>query len=375
MSGTTTDRTRRIIHVDMDAFYASVEQRDHPEYENTPIAVGGSPPHGVVQSASYEARPYGVSSAMPAAEARRKCPELRFVSPRMDLYKQESAHIHNILEEYTDLLEPLSLDEAYLDVTTPKKGPPSGMLIAREIRRRIRDETGLTASAGVSSGKFVAKVASDHNKPNGLCVIPPPRIESFLQTLPIEDFHGVGGVTAEKMRSFGICTGRDLQDADRRFLHKHFGRRGLFFHRMAHGNDERPVNPEHERKSVGAEKTFLPATDVLDTLDTRLETVHDRLMRRIEKRELAGRTITLKIKRNDFNLHTRQHTLSHPTAERRSLKKLGRHLLRTPHPPKAPIRLLGMSLSNLTEAVPSGGRQLWLPFDRLRTNRVRTGNA
>ena len=368
MSGTSNDRTRRIIHVDMDAFYAAVEQRDHPEYRNTPIAVGGNPPHGVVQSASYEARPYGVTSAMPAAEAQRKCPELEFVSSRMDVYKEESSRIRSILHDYTDLVEPLSLDEAYLDVTTPKKGPPSGTLIAREIRRRIREETDLTASAGVSSGKFVAKVASDYQKPDGLCVIPPPDIKDFLESLPIEEFHGVGDVTAEKMRSFGISSGADLQGVDRRFLHKHFGRRGLFFHRMAHGNDDRPVNPEHERKSVGAEKTFLPASDALDTLDNRLETVHDRLMRRIKKRELAGRTVTLKIKRDDFSLHTRQHTLSHPTDESGSLKKLGRHLLRTPHPPKAPIRLLGLSLSNLTETVASAGRQLWLPFQGLRTN-------
>lgn len=365
MTADPQERTRRIVHVDMDAFYASVEQRDNPEYLGRPIAVGGSPPRGVVKSVSYEARPDGVSSAMPAAEAKRKCPELTFVSPRMGVYKEESECIQSLFWEYTDLVEPLSLDEAYIDVTYPKTGPPSGTLIARKLLARIRDETGLTASAGVASGKFVAKVASDYNKPDGLKVVTPEETEAFLRTLPIEEFHGVGSVTAEKMRSMGIRSGADLQEVDRRLLHKHFGRKGLFFHRMAHGNDDRPVNPDRERKSIGAEKTFTPATSDLGLLDERLETVIDRLGRRMRERGLAGRSVTLKIKRDDFSVRTRQHTLSHPTGAGHALSRLGRHLLRTPHPPQHPVRLLGLSLSNLKDEGVTGGRQLWLPFRQL----------
>ena len=363
------DRTRRIVHVDMDAFYAAVEQRDHPQYAGRPIAVGGSPPRGVVQSASYEARPDGVSSAMPAAEAKRKCPEIRFVSPRMDVYKREGRRIRSILREYTDLVEPLSLDEAYMDVTHPDKGPPSGTLIARAVRRRIQQETGLTASAGVGPGKFLAKVASDYDKPDGLTVVTPDEAKVFLRRLSIEEFHGVGAVTAEKMRSFGIESGADLQKVDRRFLYKHFGRRGLFFHRMAHGKDDRPVNPDQERKSIGAEKTFTPATTELGVLDERLKTVVQRLGRRVRERELAGRSVTLKLKRADFSVRTRQHTLSHPVDSGEALLELGQHLLRDPRPPQHPIRLLGISLSKLIEQEPNGGRQLWLPFERLIADR------
>lgn len=371
MSDDAQDRTRRIVHVDMDAFYAAVEQRDHPEYAGRPIAVGGSPPRGVVQSASYEARPAGVSSAMPAAEAKRKCPDLTFVSPRMEVYKREGARIRSVLEEYTDQVEPLSLDEAYMDVTRPKKGPPSGTLIARAVRRRIEEETGLTASAGVGPGKFVAKVASDHDKPDGLTVVPPKRAKAFLRQLSIEQFHGVGEVTAEKMRDLGIESGADLQAADRRFLYKHFGRRGLFFHRMAHGQDDRPVTPDRERKSIGAEKTFTPATTDVEVLDERLQAVTKRLGRRVRERELAGRAVTLKLKRADFSVRTRQHTLSHAVARTEALTELGRHLLRDPSPPQHPIRLLGLSLSKLTEADTDAGRQLWIPFDRLLDARAR----
>lgn len=374
MGTNSQERTRRIVHVDMDAFYAAVEQRDNPEYAGQPIAVGGSPPRGVVQSASYEARPDGVTSAMPAAEARRKCPDLTFVSPRMDVYKKEGERIRRLFREYTDQIEPLSLDEAYIDVTYPKKGPPSGTLIARELRSRIKEETGLTASAGVATGKFLAKVGSDYNKPDGLKVVTPTNAKAFLRTLSIEEFHGVGSVTAEKMRSLGIHSGADLQEVDRRLLHKHFGRKGLFFHRMAHGNDDRPVNPNRERKSIGAEKTFTPATTELSTLDERLEVVTDRLGRRTRERGLAGRSVTLKIKRDDFSVRTRQHTLSHPTGEGTALTRLGHHLLRTPHPPKRPVRLLGLSLSNLKDDDTRGGRQLWLPFGRLVSGRHAGGS-
>ena len=361
-----TQTTRRIIHVDMDAFYAAIEQRDDPKaFADRPVAVGGSPPRGVVMSASYEARPDGVTSAMPAAEAKRKCPDLVFVSPRMQVYKEEGRRIRSILREYTDLVEPVSLDEAYLDVTEPKKGPPSGTLVARAIRRRIREETGLTASAGVASGKFLAKVASDYDKPDGLTVVPPADAKAFLRDLDIETFHGVGPATAETMRSLGIETGADLQAADRAFLHRQFGRKGLFFHRMAHGDDRRPVNPNRERKSIGAEKTFTPATQDIDELHERLDQVLGRLHRRVEERRLEGRSVTLKIKHADFSVHTRQHTLSHPTRRKSALRRLGRHLLQSPHPPREPVRLLGLSLSHLTERTGDTARQLWLPFDRL----------
>jgi len=366
MNGQEAQQTRRIIHVDMDAFYAAIEQRDDPKaFADRPVAVGGSPPRGVVMSASYEARPAGVTSAMPAAEAKRKCPDLVFVSPRMQVYKEEGRRIRSLLREYTDLVEPVSLDEAYLDVTEPKKGPPSGTLVAREIRRRIREETGLTASAGVASGKFLAKVASDYDKPDGLTVVPPSEAMAFLRDLSIETFHGVGPATAETMRSLGIETGADLQAADRAFLHRHFGRKGLFFHRMAHGEDRRPVNPNRERKSIGAEKTFTPATKDLAELHDRLDQVLGRLHRRIDERGLEGRSVTLKIKHADFTVHTRQHTLSHPTGRKRALQRLGRHLLQSPHPPREPVRLLGLSLSHLTERRDELPRQLWLPFDRL----------
>jgi DNA polymerase-4 len=248
---------RRIIHVDMDAFYAQIEQRDFPErYAGKPIAVGGTPPRGVVQTASYEARPYGVHSAQPAVEADRKCPDLIFVSPRMEVYQEESAAIRQILRRYTDLVEPLSLDEAYLDVTDPKQGPPSGTLIARRIRDDIRRETGLTASAGVGPSKFVAKVASDRDKPDGLTVVTPAERKTFIAELPVEDFHGIGPVTAEKMRSVGIESGRDLQERSERELRNRFGKRGAHFKTLAMGEDDRPVKPDRERKSVGAERTF-----------------------------------------------------------------------------------------------------------------------
>jgi DNA polymerase-4 len=364
MPGSDSDRTRRIIHVDMDAFYASIEQRDDPErYGGRPVAVGGDPPRGVVMSASYEARPDGVTSAMPAAEAKRKCPGLVFVAPRMEHYRAEGRRIRAIFRDYTDLVEPLSLDEAYLDVTDPKSGPPSGTLLARTIRRRIREETGLTASAGVASGKFLAKVASDYDKPDGLTVVTPAEATDFLRELPIEAFHGVGPVTAGKMRDLGIRSGADLQAASRARLHKHFGSKGLFFHRMAHGDDRRSVNPNRERKSIGAEKTFTPATTDLAELDERLDAVLSRLGARIEERGLAGRSVTLKIKHADFSIHTRQHTLSHPTGEVGAVRRLARHLLRSPHPPREPVRLLGVSLSGLTGD--SDDSQLWLPFDRV----------
>ncbi|MFP4228694.1 MAG: DNA polymerase IV [Salinivenus sp.] len=354
---------RRIVHVDMDAFYASIEQRDFPDkYAGEPIAVGGTPPRGVVQTASYEARPYGVHSAQPAVEAERKCPDLIFVPPRMDVYKEEGRRIREILARYTDLIEPLSLDEAYLDVTEPKKGPPSGTLIARRIRQEIREETGLTASAGVGPSKFVAKVASDRDKPDGLTVIEPEDQIEFIANLSVEEFHGIGPVTAEQMQGLGIETGADLQEAEERMLVHHFGKRGRHFKKLAMGTDDRPVRPDRERKSVGAERTF--AEDLADpeAMLERLRPIATRVSERLQKADQRGHTVTLKLKSHDHQVSTRQTTLERPVGSEEALMRLVERLLRRPHPPEEPVRLLGISVSSLTEETEEGS-QLELRFE------------
>jgi DNA polymerase-4 len=357
---------RRIIHVDMDAFYAQIEQRDFPEqYAGEPIAVGGTPPRGVVQTASYEARPYGVHSAQPAVEAARKCPDLRFVAPRMDIYKEESRAIRAILCRYTDLVEPLSLDEAYLDVTDPKTGPPSGTLIARRLRRAIREETGLTASAGVGPSKFVAKVASDRDKPDGLTVVPPAEQRAFIAGLPVEAFHGIGPVTADAMREMDLHTGRDLQECPERRLRRRFGKRGAHFKTLAMGADDRPVTPDRTRKSVGAERTFADDIAAPDRMLARLEAIAETVARRLttagpEGGPVRGRTVTLKLKRHDHAVTTRQTTLDRAVAEKEALLTLAERLLHRPRPPAEPVRLLGLSVSSLV-AEPDG-RQLTLRF-------------
>jgi len=358
---------RRIIHVDMDAFYAAIEQRDFPErYAGEPIAVGGTPPRGVVQTASYEARPYGVHSAQPAVEADRKCPDLIFVSPRMDVYKEESQAIRSILRRYTDLVEPLSLDEAYLDVTEPKQGPPSGTLIARRIRTAIREETGLTASAGVGPSKFVAKVASDRDKPDGLTVVPPSEQRDFIAGLTVEEFHGIGPVTAEKMRELGIQTGKDLQERPERELRRHFGKRGGHFKTLAMGEDDRPVTPDRERKSVGAERTFGEDISGPEEMRARLEQIAGTVARRLqtageEGGPVRGRTVTLKLKSHDHQVSTRQTTLERAVASKDELFALAERLLRRPRPPTEPVRLLGISVSSLT-GQGQVGEQLELEF-------------
>jgi DNA polymerase-4 len=353
---------RRIVHVDMDAFYAAIEQRDFPDqYAGKPIAVGGTPPRGVVQTASYEARPYGVHSAQPAVEAERKCPDLIFVSPRMDVYTEESKRVRSILRRYTALVEPLSLDEAYLDVTDPKQGPPSGTLLARRIREDIYEHTGLTASAGVGPSKFVAKVASDVDKPDGLTVVPPREQTDFIASLPIEDVHGIGPVTADKMRDLGIETGADLQAAPERTLRHYFGKRGRHFKKLAMGNDDRPVRPDRERKSVGAERTF--AEDIRDpgTMLDRLGPIADRVAERLQQADQRGRTVTLKLKTHNHEVSTRQTTLDRPVDTKDELMTLAERLLKRPHPPRVPIRLLGVSVSSLVGEKGSG-RQLTLNF-------------
>lgn len=353
---------RKIIHLDMDAFYASIEQRDYPNrYAGQPIAVGGRPPRGVVMTASYEARPYGIHSAQPSVEAARRCPDLIFVPPRMDVYKDESRAIRQILQRYTDLIEPVSLDEAYLDVTTPKQGPPSGTLIAQAIRKALRTERGLTASAGVAPNKFVAKVASDWEKPDGCTVVRPGEMQSFIAQLPIESFRGVGPVTTEAMKTMDIHTGADLQQVEERELVRRFGKRGRWFAAMARGDDTRPVRPNRERKSVGAERTF--STDLADpdAMLRRLEPIAERVARRLRRAERQGRTVTLKMKTHRHEVLTRQTTLQRPVASAEVLMQWAERLLLEPQPPEAPLRLLGLTVSSLLPE-DTAGVQLELAF-------------
>ncbi|MCS3671933.1 DNA polymerase IV [Salinibacter ruber] len=366
--GEEEKKAHRIVHVDMDAFYAQIEQRDFPEkYAGEPIAVGGDPPKGVVKAASYEARPYGVRSAQPAVEADRQCPGLIFVSPRMEVYQKESRRIREILFGYTDLLEPLSLDEAYLDVTDPKKGPPSGTLVARRIREEIYEETGLTASAGVGPSKFVAKVASDQDKPDGLTVIRPEDQLDFIAGLPAGDFHGIGPVTEEKMQEMGIETGADLQDTPEKTLRRRFGKRGGHFKKLAMGEDDRPVKPDRERKSVGAERTFSDDVSDPEQMLSRLEPIAQRVAGRLgsagpEGTPVRGRTVTLKLKSHDHDVSTRQTTLRRAVRSEEDLMRLAERLLSRPHPPEEPVRLLGLSVSSLTGR--EEGKQLELEFDQ-----------
>jgi DNA polymerase IV len=336
---------RKIIHVDMDAFFASVEQRDDPTLAGQPVAVGGTSRRGVIAAASYEARAFGVRSAMPTAVALRRCPHLILVPSRFDAYREASRRIRAIFLRYTDLVEPLSLDEAYLDVTQPKQGPPSATLLARLIKRDILEETRLTASAGVSFNKFLAKVASDLNKPDGLAVILPEEADAFIAGLSVERFHGVGPVTAEKMRALGIRTGADLRLKTEEELREYFGKAGSHFYRIARAQDERRVNPDRERKSVGAERTFFDDTDSLDVLGERLRPIAERVAERLTASGLRGRTITLKIKYDDFRQITRARTLPHAVCEAAELFRTGCTLLSSPQPPERPVRLLGLSVS------------------------------
>src|SRR3954451_10935371 len=295
---------RKIIHVDMDAFYASVEQRDDPSLKGKPVAVGGGH-RGVVTAASYEARKYGVRSAMPSVTAKRRCPELIFVKPHFDVYRAVSHQIRAIFSDYTDVIEPLSLDEAYLDVTEDRHGLGSARAIAEDIRRRIREETGLTASAGVSYCKFIAKLDSDHRKPNGLCVITPEKGPDFVASLPVARFHGVGPVTARKMERLGIVTGADLREWSIAALQTRFGSSAEWYWRICRGIDERSVKPDRPYKSVSAERTFDEDLRDPERLAAELERIASYAWARIERAEVAGRTVTLKVKFGDFTLITR----------------------------------------------------------------------
>ncbi|WP_294391134.1 DNA polymerase IV [uncultured Sphingomonas sp.] len=348
VSGGGGDPVRKIIHVDMDAFYASVEQRDDPALRGKPVAVGGSRERGVVAAASYEARRYGVRSAMASATARRRCPDLIFVKPRFDVYSAISRQIRAIFAEHTDLIEPLSLDEAYLDVS----GTTSARVIAEEIRARIKAKIGLTASAGVSYNKFIAKLASDQNKPDGLCVITPARGPHFVESLPVARFHGVGPKTAEKMALLGIVSGADLKAQSLPFLEAHFGSFAGYLYKAARGIDDRPVRANRIRKSVGAERTFSHDIQARDELATALEAVLDALMERIGRAGAFGKTVTLKVKYADFHQITRARSLSHAVGDRATIGAAGLALLDALCPMEKGVRLLGLTLSTLSSDQP-----------------------
>jgi DNA polymerase-4 len=342
---------RKIIHIDMDAFYASVEQRDNPQYRGKPIAVGGSPEGrgGVVATASYEARKFGVRSAMPSKKAKQLCPEIIFVRPRFDVYKAVSNKIREIFERYTDIIEPLSLDEAFLDVTEDKQNIGSALDIAQLIRKAIKEELQLTASAGVSINKFIAKIASDINKPDGLAFIGPSKIESFMEKLPVEKFFGVGKVTAEKMKSKGLHTGADLKKLSEAELVKNFGKPGRFFYKIIRGIDDREVQPNRESKSVGTEDTFSSDLTQLEEMNFELNKIALSVHERLKRNKLKGRTITLKIKYHDFRIITRSQSFAVALDDFEIILETAKKLLEFTEPEGSRIRLLGISLSNFGE--------------------------
>jgi DNA polymerase-4 len=337
---------RKIIHVDMDAYYASVEQMDNPDLKGKPIAVGGGGRRGVISAASYEARQFGVKSAMSGRLAEKLCPNLFFVRPRFDRYKEISQDIRKIFYDYTDLVEPLSLDEAYLDVTENKIAFPSATLIAQKIRQRIHNEIGLTASAGISINKFIAKVASDINKPNGQKTVNPEDVLTFLEDLDIRKFYGVGKVTAEKMYQRGIFTGRDLKSKSLEYLESQFGKSGKFFYQVVRGIHDSPVKPNRIRKSLAAERTFSNNLSSEVFMLEKLEQIANEVSRRLEQSNVAGKTITLKIKYSDFTLQTRSKTLPYYLSDTSIILETAKELLYQDKLNNS-VRLLGISLSNL----------------------------
>lgn len=341
---------RKIVHVDMDAFYASVEQRDDPSLKGRPLAVGYPAARGVVAAASYEARTFGVRSAMPSTTAMRKCPELVFVPPRFEVYKAVSRQIHAIFADYTPLIEPLSLDEAYLDVTQNLRGLETASDTAKEIRARILAETGLTASAGISYNKFLAKLASDQRKPNGQYVVPPGRGEAYVETLKVSRFHGVGPVTAAKMERLGIFTGADLRRQSLGFLQQHFGKSGPWYYAIARGEDDRPVNPNRERKSSGSETTFDHDLTDPDEIEAGVLAMAQDVWTWCETTGARGRTVTVKIKWADFQQATRSRSVAGAVGSHELLRRLSLELVRSVYPPRAGIRLVGVTLSNFETA-------------------------
>lgn len=353
-------RPRKIIHIDMDAFYASVEQRDNPELRGKPVAVGGARERGVVAAASYEARKFGVRSAMPSVTARRKCPDLIFVKPRFDVYRQVSLQIRAIFSEYTPIIEPLALDEAYLDVTDNLKAISSATQIAEEIRAKIKIATGLTASAGVSYNKFLAKIASDYRKPDGLFVITPKMGPGFVETLEVGRFHGVGPATKERMNRLGIETGHDLEAQTLEFLQKHFGKAGAYYYWIARGVDDRPVRANRIRKSIGAENTFAEDLFTYEAACAALAPIVAKVWRAIENGPVRGRTLTLKVKFSDFRQITRARTHARPIASLQEFEALAFSLLGPVFPVEKGIRLLGVSLSSLSAGETKADGQLKL---------------
>ena len=336
---------RKIIHIDMDAFYASVEQRDDPALRGKPVAVGGGSLRGVVAAASYEARVFGVRSAMPSVTARRLCPDLIFVKHRFEVYRAVSAQIRDIFADYTPLIEPLSLDEAYLDVTDHLWPGQTATAVAKDIRSRIRAATGLTASAGVSYNKFLAKLASDQNKPDGLCVITPDRGPEFVLGLPVGKFHGIGPATARKMQAMGIETGADLRAQELDFLLRRFGKSGRYYWNISRGIDHRRVSPNRVRKSVGAENTYSTDLMALDEVFDALSPLADKVWRHVAKHELAGRTVTLKVKFSDFQQITRARTLPRAVESEAEMLGIARDLATGVLPDPRGARLLGITLS------------------------------
>lgn len=333
----------------MDAFFASVEQRDNPDLRGKPVAVGGSADRGVVAAASYEARKFGVRSALPSVTAKRLCPSLIFVKPRFEVYKEVSRQIREIFAEYTDLIEPLSLDEAYLDVTENKQNNPIATEIAFEIRTKIFEKTGLTASAGISYNKFLAKTASDINKPNGQCVIKPSQAEAFVEKLPIHKFYGIGKVTAEKMISFGIFSGKQLKEQSLEFLKSKFGKVGSYYYEIARGQDRREVSPSRETKSISVENTF--SEDLIDvqTIKEELFRLSESLLKRIAKYNFIGKTLTIKIKYEDFESITRSKTYESGYLNKAQIDQTVDFLIDNLVPFPKGIRLLGIGLSNFLE--------------------------
>lgn len=358
---------RKIIHIDMDAFYASIEQRDNPDYFGKALAVGYAGPRGVVAAASYEARRYGVRSAMSSKVAMKRCPHLIFVSSRFDVYREVSKQIMSIFHEYTNLVEPLSLDEAFLDVTENYKGISSATQIAQEIKRKIFEQTKLTASAGISFNKFLAKIASDYNKPNGLFLIRPKDAERFVETLPIEQFFGVGKVTAEHMHRLGIKNGLDLRMRSEQELVTHFGNFGHMYYQNARGIDDRSVEPYRVRKSLGSETTFEDDTDSYERLRSEIAIIAREVIQRVTVKKFKGRTVTLKVKYADFRVISRSKTLLHFVDEYNTLYKIGSELLSSIDiRPK--VRLIGLNIKNNNEVNSSQAVQLRINFDATDNN-------
>jgi DNA polymerase-4 len=338
---------RKIIHVDMDAFYASVEQRDNPDLRGKPVAVGGSRERGVVAAASYEARKFGVRSAMPSVTAKRQCPDLIFVKPRFEVYKAISQQIREIFAEHTPIIEPLSLDEAYLDVTENLQSIPLARDVALAIRAKIKEVTGLNASAGISYNKFLAKLASNYRKPNGQYVITPEMGPAFVENLPVGKFHGIGPATGAKMNALGLYTGLDMRNQSLDFMQANFGKPGAYYYWISRGVDNREVRANRVRKSVGAENTFSADLTEFDTMVAELQPLIDKVWQHCDNKGARGRTVTLKVKFNDFEIITRSKSMPIAVSSRSELERLCVRLLQSEMPAPKPVRLLGISLSAL----------------------------